>query len=660
MHKFLFIMLFLMPLMLGSVSIHDGDNFAINDIEFNLVPLLNVRTAQSFSQGVGFIPNFTDHGDSCSILYESDVLNLQVSLKQVTKFNAKCWQVSVSSEYLIDIDIRKLALTMQFNDPTVGFNLKGPQAIYTRAAYDNKQLCPYTDKAVEISSPQSAFWIVASNYEGCSNVENITDKTIWLYDNTLHYARQYTPTDYFHALIDLKPCTAGQNDEWSFLIFEQKPVLLSINRWPGNKKAALAFTNDADGESLAELQAIFYGSSNPASPKYMTMGFVANNLRVSNTVFGMHQSTLGTLWNELKQYGNTIGYHTYTAQVDLPDALGNNLLNEMTDYNIRLWIDHSWANNPEDLCVQGGIETSPYYILDILNQSNIDYAWCGDVPITNPFDAFEEPWRLPHKLYHFKNLTRPVWFFGRTRMEAWEYLNHSYMADMKHNLTVENLDRLLQNNGLCIAYTHFAFSQSALISAFFEITDNGDYEIKDEVNDLLITLNQYQQNKHLWIAPVEEIFDRMLAIEQVQITEVDSDICPDFLKVTVRNTSDYDLQDLLCTYNKYQYMISDLSANTEHSFLVRKNGAESLSKASPYRVYYKDSNVFVMNKTDAVMLPAKVDFYNIKGQLVKSHFTAGNSNYAVIPFQESASGVYFARITSTENKSHTIKFTVIR
>jgi hypothetical protein len=84
-------------------------------------------------------------------------------------------------------------------------------------------------------------------------------------------------------------------------------------------------------------------------------------------------------------------------------------------------------------------------------------------------------------------------------------------------MSADNLDKLIEDRGLHISYTHFSVHSNSYIGAFFDVNENGDYEIKDEVDDMLLMLDYYRQHRGLWIDTLENIFDRMLAIEKVKL-----------------------------------------------------------------------------------------------------------------------------------------------
>ncbi len=645
--------------LISATHIINSNGFNINNISFSLEPSAVIRTPDIYSQELDFVKTNALYPDSCTIIYGNSNFDLEVKIVPVTKFIKKAWQVSIIADYKQAVSISDISLNINFTNPGEIAIYKGPQAIYSRLMPDQKNLCPYTDKAIEYKGPTSSFWIVASNYAGCQGIESITDSSIKLYDNSLHYARLYNQVALYDKLIDYLPRVSGQRDNWSFLIFLEKPNLISINRWPADKLAALAITNDADGENLSKLQSVFYGSSNIKSPDYLTKGLIANQIKISNTVFGVNINYLYDIWTDIKNTGSSIGYHTYSGYDDTTSVINQSLNTDMDEFDVRLWIDH--AHNLEDISMSGSYPNSPYYVLDVLNNSKIDYLWIYDIPYNNAFNAFEEPWRLPHKLHYFSSLTKPIWIFGRTRMETWEYLSDYYLYDFKHNMTGENLDNLLKDNGLCIGYTHFSFNNASNRYAFYNLLPGDEYTIRDDFNDVLVMLNDYQQNRGLWIDTVENIFDRMLAIEQVDIESVEDDVYPGFVRISLRNNSNYDITDLSFTYGPQEITIPQLNAHGNYSFSVSSTNIPSPDDALlPFQVFYIDKTLLIRSKQSHVIPAAQVSIYNIKGQLVSSNRTTKQANYMSIPFEHKASGIYIARIETLGYKPQNIRFTVLK
>lgn len=654
------IVLLIMFSVLGAQSPVTGTgSIVMNGHEFQLRPYVQTKNAEYDYETLQFSTSTTIYPDSSVISFSHAKLSFDLSLCRRLGLGAEAWQFKLRTQYHEAVQIRDFYLYLDFLGALPQEVYRGPKAIAKRDASYNTALIPFTDKALQIAFADTSLWIVASNYEGCSNVDILKEDAISLYDHTAHLARLYhAPTDQFNIMIDCLYRQPGESDSWSWLLFTEKPVLLSINRWLGKNKAALCITNDADGEADRKLKALYYGSSMPSSPKYLTTGLIANEIRVTNTVFGASEPLLGYLWQQLREYGNTIGYHSYSNTADSTAATYNSITGPMQQYGLRTWIDHSWVNNPEALCYQGFDPASPYYQLNAINDSQVDYFWLGDNLNVNPFNSFDEPGFLPHRLSFFEGLTRPLWFFGRTKMQTWENKGYSYLVDMKHNLIPENLDALLNAQGLCVVYTHFGFDESPTIGAFFEYS-TGACEIKDEVNERFEMLNHYQKHRGLWIDTLEAIFDRMLAIEELRISGVSKSTRGELQSVTLNNGSSNDLPQLYMIYQDQEIELPNLVAFGQEDILV--SGASSDTPAYPYLVlYYQDKSLHLKRKDNVKLSPLKIDIYNLRGQKVKTFSSKQPNQNVIIPLESCASGVYFVRLEDELGMQAVRKFCILK
>jgi hypothetical protein len=365
----------------------------------------------------------------------------------------------------------------------------------------------------------------------------------------------------------------------------------------------------------------------------------------------MHYPLLDNIWQEIRDNGSTIGMHTYTGYADSTHYYEQSLLHDLVGYHIRLWIDHSWQLNPENFCKEGGDPASPYYLLDVINRSEIDYVWSGEKPAHNVFDAFTEPFRLPHRQYYFSGLTRPVWFFGRTRMETWQYHNQNHWIDMQYNLTTQNLDNLIRNRGLCIGYTHFSFWFFANTTPFFYFDEQQNYCLRDSVEALFQTLDEYQTQRGLWIAPVETIFDRMLAIEQVRINRIEPIPGRASYRIFLCNNSEMDLIDLFVTCQGTGYHINHLHPGEEHILEVATQSV-SLEDSAPaaYLISYSNRQILISDKSGARLSPFLCEIYNIKGQKVLSQRNPSPQQSVQIDFTGKSAGIYLVKITAQGTK----------
>jgi len=636
----------------------DGSYF-LNGIYFELEPLVTIRHAQMQHSDLSFDSEATVFADSVIIRYTHALMEFDVKVKDLRAFHAPAKQVEVSARFFDEIYIRDFGLKLNFTERQPQQILRGPKAISQRDATLNQYLYPYTDRIIEYEFADSSLWIVGSNYEGCANLDWISEDTIWLYDNSLHFARRFNPElNYFDTLTDTMKRHPGDENYYSFLIFESRPAVIKINRWLGDKRAALVITNDADGEGLKRMNAVYFGSSDPNSPKYLNQGIIANNIKLTNTVFGASKPVLGELWSSLMDHGISIGYHTYSFFGDLSYQTYQNLIHEMGEYNIRTWIDHSWGNNPEDFCVEGWNPESEYYILDAINDSNIDYVWLGDAPYTNPINSFTEPWRLPHRLYEFDHLTRPVWFYGRTKMGTWEATEIGYLSDMKHQLTAENLDRLLNENGLCVVYTHFFFAETSALIPFYTVLPDGVHEIREDVNDRLVMLDYYQTHRGLWIDTLEQVLDRMIALEDLRI--VSSSQAGGKLNIQLKNQSDYDLEQIHIIHDDQSFDIDLIPAQTFQSISLSDSHPEPGAPFLDIFAYFHKGNLVLRHKAPEALPLLDIDIYNIRGQKLDSFHTQNPAREITIPFAAKASGMHILRIKTRSGFSQTIRVPVVK
>lgn len=659
--KLLLPILILMPAWAFAQLSLSSDVLSINGIDFRLHPEVMVKNAAGETKNLTFAVQTIQTPSGAELTFTNDLLNLQLALTPQPNLGNSVWQANITAHYLDNVSLYTLAMRFDWVNPNLITAYLGTAAVRQRSVALNQDLCPYRDKIVEYTAPDSSIWVIGSNYEGCEGVERITANTVYFYDYRLHYGRLYDKARRrFEQKTDIKPCSTNQSDSYSFLLSAEKPLMPRINRWLGDRQAALSISNDADGGNGKKIYALFWGSSVNGSPQYLTKGIFANHIKLSNTIFGADYDNQYQIWASMRNRGIDIGYHTYTKDGDFTRAIKDNLLTQLQPFNIRMWIDHSWANNAEDFCRTGTDPDSPYYIIDVINNSNIDYAWMGDLPSRNEFNAFDDPWRLPHRIYEFTRLTRPVWFYGRTRMETLEYYDERHTVDMKYNLTRQNLDKLLAEGGLSLIYTHFFFDDTPQRRTFFEILENGECEIRDDANAYFELLNEYQTQRKLWVDTTENIFDRMLAIEQVRVVNVTS-MTAGYQTVTVENGSDYDLDELLLDFDGKTKLIPLLRAGSRYSFTLSSGSrTPGIKPAQNLFLQYQDSSLYLKSIDNELLSPMHISIFNVKGQCLVQTTTPAQRNMTILPFASHPSGIYFARIKPLTGNSFTLKFIVLR
>jgi len=623
----------------------NGSNNVWDNSLFELNIFVEQRVGDNNYQKINFSCSEQIYPDHIVIIYSAPELDVIVTISPEAKYLAPAYYFNIRALFKQETYLHEIYLSMDNLDHPVLNYLKGVEAIEKGDSSRNKTITPYMDKVVEYTSGEQHFWIVASEYDGCDGIEGLMANKILLYDYHCHFYRAYDAVNQGPYLLrDSMYKTTGSSHQWSFLLFLEKPVLLDINRWLGNRKAALSISSDSNGESLERLKAVFEGSTNPASPKYYKKGFFARNIPVTYSVYGCNKPPLGNMWSLIQSKGSCIGYHTYSSDTDAPEINAQSLINDLASFNIRTWTDHISPYNPENISYHGLNMDSPYYLGDIINQTNIDYIWPADYPITNPFNAFDNPWRLPHIIYEAKALTRPVYFFGRTEEKVWQYLDCYLPISMKYIMTPSNLDALIAENGLHIAYTHLCFSQNNSTISFWQQTPTGDYEIRDDVDEMLQMLDFYRRERGLWIAPLEDIFDRMLAIEQVKITSIEP-LDDDFYRVTLHNYSDFDIAQLCINYKERDYMIPLLAAGESYQLYLANYSPDEPIPPAQFNIRYQNGNLTIKNKNGLNIDPLRLEIFNIRGQRVFSQHLINNGPEINLPFNKHSSGIYLMRLS---------------
>lgn len=633
----------------------------LDGISFDLNVSADKRVGELSYPRLNFSVSGQNYADSSVIVFSSPELDLTVNISPRGQYAAKAYLFSIRADFKQETYLHELYLSMDNPQSPVSAELKGIEAIQSGDPSRNRTIMPFMDKVVEYVSGDQRFWLVASGYAECEGVEGMSSKNIALYDYRGHFFRQFDQTTQHNSILrNAMYKTAGSTHRWGFLLFTEKPVLLDLNRWPGDRKAAVCISNDADGETLGRLQASFEGSSNPANSRYYTKGFFARDIPISTTIHGVNQPALGNMWSLIQSHGNRIGWHTYTMLADPPGSNEQALLHDLVGFNIRSWIDHAVPFNPEDIAYNGLFPDSLHFVADVINQSNIDYIWPGETPNTNPFNAYDEAWRLPHIVYEAKSFTKPIWFFGRTRCEVWEYYGGYNALSMKYMMTPDNLDALIAARGLNISYTHLCQSQSAAAYSFWQLSPTGDYEIRDEVDDMLLMLDHYRSHRGLWIAPLEDIFDRMLDIEEVRITSVEPTDQEHILRVNLASGAARDIAELSLSYKADTYAIQNFPAGGGHSLFLTDFPAGGEVPASLYNVHYQGGQLWVQKSYNLPVEPMRVDIYNIRGQKVLSQDFSANQTEIILPFADKASGIYFALLKPAKGPQVMLKFNVVK
>ncbi len=618
-------------------------------ITFDLNPVLAIRSDPTHTEVEDFALSHSEMIDNTVLLeYASNGFEMTVEVNLDGDLLPDWHRVQVSVTALDDRNIWTLGLKPTFSQAYS--SLKAPKAIMNNDATQNRDLNPFMQRNIEYDFAGGVLGFVASNLGDTPGIEMYYDDTLFFYHYIYHWANF---TTYYGINIDWRPIQAGETLEYQFVITESKPLLPYINPYPAGKKAAIAITHDADCQGRSLARAMYWGSSDMSDDIYGTRGLIPNNIRHCHTVFSCNYDTIGDYWMDLMEAGSTIGMHTFEPEEDDMQALEESLHNEMAPFNIRMWIDHSWGLNPEDICRDGCNPESEFYVMDILENAGIEYAWIGNNYFSHTINSFDDPRQLPHRLYAFEP-DREIWYYERLRCEFWMY-NMWPMWGFFHNVTYSNIQDLLETNGIIQPYTHFFITDNSVRQGFlYHDEANGRWIVRDDVERCLEMLDDFQQNHGLWIVPTEPLFDRLRAVDSVYVTEIYED--RESIRYTLYNGSSSIIDDFEVQLQDDCQSIARFYPHTDFTLEFEYFSADGETDDTPVhsiRSFIRDRHLHVQTVGRDISLKS-VGVFNIRGQRIAKadHL---NTDYWKYDMSRLPSGVYLIRITDSDNRQQLTK-----
>ncbi len=628
--------------------------FQSNLISFDLKPYIEVYSSQTQFEAEPIELRDWDVEDNRVVLdYASDRIEITVDVNLHAFLQPTWHDASINITYLEEMNIRNIVLKMNLQP---GFNcLQGPKAIFNGNRQQNRNLYPFIQRSVQYNYDDQVLGIIASNLGENPGAEIVEGDNLYLYSCNYHWAPM---TTYHGHHMNWMPVHAVDSFDYLLAITESEPLLAYVNPYPATKKGALAITNDADSECEDFIRAMYWGSSDPTDEIYGTKGLIPNEITVCNTVFGCNYESVGDYWTEIMESGSTIGFHTYDPLEDDMDLLEDALLNNLTQYNIRMWIDHSSMLNPEDICREGYNPESEHYIMDILSEAGFDYAWIGFTDLEYHYNSFDDPRQLPHRIYALPT-ARPIWYYERLRCEFWLYSVWPEY-DFFHNVSYANITEILKNNGFIQPYTHFYIQDNSLRYGFLRRDAANDrYVIRDEAEYCLRMLNDFQQNEGLWITPTEVLFDRLRAVDSVYVTNIQQ---TDYtLHYTYYNGSSTVIKDFEVQFKNEYETVNRFYPGTSVTLEFEHNTGSFTPETSPTKHIYtfiKGTRLYVRSQTRDSNLKS-VGIYNIKGQRIveDSNLKTSEWNYDM---HRQANGVYFIKTIDHDNQQKIMRAVYVR
>ncbi len=300
------------------------------------------------------------------------------------------------------------------------------------------------------------------------------------------------------------------------------PYLIKT-RQPYGYDALLTLSNHPDAETLARIKAVAYGSENESDPDYGTKGIAGRGIGWTKAVFvsGTHpclcDADFKSLIDRMYQDGVVIVGHSITPYTDSRAVVAAGLAT-LSQYNSRGWIDHSASggtSNWEDLASQGAIKGSAYYILDLLDQYNYQYAW-------SYIDLSTDNYALNMLKPSAASDIRPFLFYNNRvddnvydnkKIYLWSTINTNKTPDYFY--TNDRVDKLISERGVHISHEYFGHS-TCQNHAWYN--NHGTIEIYPTFDCQLEYIAGKRAAGLLWSPPRADLGDYLVPLKDVLVT----------------------------------------------------------------------------------------------------------------------------------------------
>ena len=306
---------------------------------------------------------------------------------------------------------------------------------------------------------------------------------------------------------------------------ERLPYLIKT-RQPYGYDAILTLSNHPDSETLARIKAVAYGTENESDPDYGTKGIAGRGIGWTKGVFASGASypyaDLGdtdfkSLIDQMYQDGVVIVGHTITPSADSRAVVAAGLAT-LSQYNPRGWIDHSASGgtgNWEDLASQGAIKGSDYYILDLLDQYNYQYAWSYiDLKTGNYALNMLEPSAASEiRPFLFYNNRVDDNVYDNKKIYLWSTINTNKTPDWFY--TNDRVNTLISERGVHIGHEYFGYSTC---QNHVWYNNGGTIEIYPTFDSQLEYIAEKRAAGLLWSPPRVELGDYLVPLKDVLVT----------------------------------------------------------------------------------------------------------------------------------------------
>ncbi len=352
----------------------------------------------------------------------------------------------------------------------------------------------------------------------------------------LHPFKRYdacpTTAQYPSLALDETPRRAGESTSYtlSWLLRDGAPLPLP-SRFPAGHLAAIAFTDHADQGSAARTEALTFGHTGALSEPNPTRGMVSHGLSLTKTIFlkrspgyqpQLDDPAFAHLVDAMRARGVAIGLHSVSGATDTRHSTREALREALPRTGpLRTWIDHQPNTNCEALSNQGWDPSSPYYMLDLLQEHGTRTLWAvHDVVVPgNHLNMLSDqgparrPVIYPHaRLRHGPEGAPPLVFNS-----AWFFIDREAL---KRRFADANLDRLQRERGLLLAHTYLdnARAEGKLANrALLEAGPGRTMRLRDDADDLFARLGQRQARRELLVGDVDHIAHHLYHAMRVRL-----------------------------------------------------------------------------------------------------------------------------------------------
>lgn len=314
----------------------------------------------------------------------------------------------------------------------------------------------------------------------------------------------------------------------SFLLWLRSLPIIRVSPYPNGLNFAFTITDDPDEAQVEKLRPV-YGLLEKLGFKTTMAIWAFRPKDVEGNPDPQEQMKSITLENnaylvfikEYKEKGFEIALHTVTAGNDLRQVTlnGYERYRELFKDYPKVNIMHS--KNRENIYWGKNIfkNTILKYLIGIYDRTNFSgedvkspYFW-GD--ICKDKTKYVRLWGTADINTLKFNPSMPYHDKAKPYVNYWFSFSDGYTAKYFNALLrTENIDRLIKERGVCIAYTHFAsdFSRHSAVGGYF-------------VNEETVKVLEYiASQKEGWFVPVSTILDRFLLIKNIEISRKGKEI----------------------------------------------------------------------------------------------------------------------------------------